>query len=602
MKKNSTLNLKLNKVNFILYAIGISLFLTSISFAQSKLDVKTPQVQVSCNGACDGSITALVTGGTQPYSYLWSTGATTSSITGLCAAYYSLTVTDATGEVEYASNSIAEPAVLLVNLNPTNPTCSGSCNGSLATVVSGGRPGNNGYVYLWSTGSTSSNISGLCDGAYSVTVSDSRGCIANNSSSLSKDALLLDITSSPENCFQDCEGIATAIVGGGTPPYNFVWSNGAQSDEAGKLCSGVYTVSVTDANGCSISGSVTITGPSKGLTASCVVISNETAPGAANGSMSASGDGGNAPYSFLWSNGATTALNSNLTVGFYTVTITDAKGCSSTSSCEIKGNNCNGQFRTQTQGGWGQCHQNGNNPGTYLAANFAGAFPNGLTVGACGKTLRLSSSLAVCTFLPSGSTPRALTASLVNPGTSYKNVLAGQVVALSLSVGFDAYDANFGSSSSGLGAQIINAGTFAGWSVQQLLTEANRVLGGCASIYSASTINNAVSSINENYVDGTTNKGFLRCPSSGARFENPVSTSNFVAYPNPFANTINLELIDKSNTMNIVVMDIMGKIVENSGTLTEDAMTIGQDLKAGIYFIIATDKSNNTQKIKVIKQ
>ena len=600
MKKNSST--KLRKVNFILFAIGISLFLTSISFAQSKLDIKTPQVQVSCNGACDGSINALVTGGTQPYSYLWSTGATTSSISGLCAAYYSLTVTDANGEVEHASNSIAEPAVLLVNLNPTNPTCPGSCNGALASVVSGGRPGNNGYIYLWSTGSTSSNISGLCAGAYSVTVRDSRGCIANNSSTLSNDPLLLDISSTPENCFQDCEGIANAIVSGGTQPYNFVWSNGAQSAEAGKLCSGVYTVTVSDANGCSISGSVTITGPSKGLTAACVVLANESAPGAANGSMNASGDGGNAPYSFVWSNGATTALNSNLVAGIYTVTVSDAKGCSSTSSCEIKGNNCNGQFRTQTQGGWGQCHQNGNNPGTYLAANFASAFPNGLTIGACGKTIKLTSSSAVCAFLPSGSTPRALTASLINPGGSYKNVLAGQVAALSLSVGFDANNPNFGSSASGLGGQIVISGTFAGWSVQQILNEANRVLGGCASAYSASTMNGVVSSINENYVDGTINKGFLRCPSANGNKLAQSVNNNLIAYPNPFSNTFNLELIDKTNSMNVLIMDITGKVVMNAVTIGESALSIGENLNAGIYFIIATDVNGQSQKLKIIKQ
>ncbi len=598
MKTNLSIHTLLGKS--FLKALCVLFFTSTFSFAQGKLDVKTPQVQVSCNGACDGMITALVTGGTPPYSYLWSTGATTSSVSGLCAAYYSVTVTDAAGEVEHAYNLISEPAVLVNSLTATQPLCAGDCNGSISSAVSGGRLP---YTYAWSTGSSATGLTGLCDGIYSLTVTDSRGCVASDSKSLlAPNALLLDITSTPELCFQDCEGTATAIVDGGTTPYDYTWSNGAQSDFAGKLCSGAYSIVVTDAHGCTISGSVNISGPSKGLTASCVVISNESAPGAANGSMSASGDGGYLPYSFLWSNGATTALNSNLTVGFYTVTVTDAKGCSKTSTCEIKGSSCNGQFRTQTQGGWGQCHQNGNNPGTYLAANFAGAFPNGLTVGACGKTLHLSSSSAVCTFLPSGSTPRALTASLVNPGTSYKNVLAGQVVALSLSVGFDAYDANFGSSTSGLGAQIINSGTFAGWSVQQLLTEANRVLGGCASVYSASAINNAVSSINENYVDGTTNKGFLRCPSAGARFENPVSTTNFVAYPNPFANTINLELIDKSNTMNILVMDIMGKIVENSGTLTADAMTIGQELKAGIYFIIATDKNNNIQKLKVVKQ
>lgn len=596
-KKSSTQNSK-RMLSVIL--TGAFMFFCNLTFSQSKLDVKTPQVQVSCNGACDGSITALVSGGTPPYSYLWSNGSTGSSVTGLCAAYYSVTVTDAAGEVEHAYNLISEPQVLQNNLSVIQPNCFGVCNGSISSAVSGGRTP---YTYAWSNGSSAASLQGLCDGVYTLTVTDSRGCIATDSKSLlAPDALLLDISSTPEICFQDCEGTANAIVGGGTAPYDYLWSNGPQSDFNGKLCSGSYSVIVSDANGCSISGSVNITGPSKGLTASCLVINDESAPGAADGSMSASGDGGYLPYTYLWSNGSMNALNDNLSEGVYTVIITDAKGCSSESTCEIKGSDCNGQFRTQTQGGWGQCQQNGNNPGTYLAANFAGAFPNGLTVGACGKTLHLSSAAAVCDFLPSGSTPKSLTISLVNPGTSYKNVLAGQLVALTLSVGFDGYDANFGSSASSLGSQIINSGTFAGWSVQDLLDEANKKLGGCASAYSASQLNNALSSINQNYVDGTTDNGFLSCPNKGKKIANPIGDNKLVAYPNPFNNSIQLELIDKSQSMDIKVMDIMGKLVLQAGSLTEDVMLIGQELKPGIYFILATDSENNTQKIKVVKQ
>ncbi|MES2622190.1 MAG: hypothetical protein V4615_15170, partial [Bacteroidota bacterium] len=166
--------------------------------------------------------------------------------------------------------------------------------------------------------------------------------------------------------------------------------------------------------------------------------------------------------------------------------------------------------RTQTQGGWGQCHRNGNNPGTYLFANFSAAFPSGLTVG-CTNTLTLTSAQAVCNFLPSGTRPKSLLSNLTDPSQGYQNVLAGQVVALTLNVMFDQYDLNFGASTTPLADFVITTGTFAGWTVQQLLDEANRILGGCTSSYNASQINDAVSSVNENYVDGQVTGNFLTC-------------------------------------------------------------------------------------------
>jgi hypothetical protein len=169
----------------------------------------------------------------------------------------------------------------------------------------------------------------------------------------------------------------------------------------------------------------------------------------------------------------------------------------------------NGDFRTQTQGGWGST-PTGNNPGAYLHANFAAAFPGGLTVG-CGNTITLTSAQAVTDFLPQGGTPVALTQSYTNP-TSSISVLAGQVTALSLSVGFDAYDPNFGASNTNLGSMVVASGTFQGWTVNQLIAEGNKVLGGCTSSYSVSQLNAAIDAVNNNFVDGTMVGTFITCP------------------------------------------------------------------------------------------
>lgn len=169
-----------------------------------------------------------------------------------------------------------------------------------------------------------------------------------------------------------------------------------------------------------------------------------------------------------------------------------------------------GMYRTQTMGGWG-ANPNGNNPGTYLVAHFDEVFPTGLTIG-CNNTLTLTSAQAVIDFLPSGSSPTVLPAGqMTNPGGSYANNFAGQLVAATLSVMFDAANENFGTAFPDLGALTIEDGTLAGMSVYTLLEEANAIIGGCPSAYSFSAIHGALGSLNQNFVDGTMNGGFLDC-------------------------------------------------------------------------------------------
>ncbi|MBI2423746.1 MAG: hypothetical protein HYV27_13025 [Candidatus Hydrogenedentes bacterium] len=175
------------------------------------------------------------------------------------------------------------------------------------------------------------------------------------------------------------------------------------------------------------------------------------------------------------------------------------------------------KFRTQTQGGWGAAC-NGGNPGCYRDAWFPVAFPDGIVIGCIGnKYLKFTSSLAVENFLPSGGKACALKASAVDPvGKTSAGVLAGQLLALALSLGFDAADPDFGASDSPLGSQLLcNTGTAGdGLTVQQIFDEANLVMGGCGQTLglNVDTLNTCLTVINENYVDGTTNNGSLCNP------------------------------------------------------------------------------------------
>lgn len=191
----------------------------------------------------------------------------------------------------------------------------------------------------------------------------------------------------------------------------------------------------------------------------------------------------------------------------------DLSSSLSTSSSTVIVSPC-GMLRTQTQGGWG-AEPAGNNPGTYLHANFSAAFSDGLTVGCYPNTyIKLTSAQAVTNLLPTGGKAAALTSSSIDPASS-KNVLVGQLVALKLSVTFDAYDANFGQSSVPLGNMIIGSGTFQGFTVADFLAFGEQVLGGCSTDFTPQQVNETATLINQSFDNGTTNSGFLVCPEDG---------------------------------------------------------------------------------------
>ncbi len=410
------------------------------------------------------------------------------------------------------------------------------------------------------------------------------------------------VTSSVDQptCAKTCNGsVSISIQNASGFIFTYQWSNGATTANNFNLCEGQYSLTITDDKGCSQTLNFNIVEPAP-VIASCTVVSNESSAGASDGELSASASGGNSPYTFEWQtnppvNGATL---SGLSAGTYFVIASDANGCQASTFCVItteKIDSCYG-FRTQTQGGWGQCHQNGNNPGTYLFANFAGAFPNGLTIG-CTNTLHLSSAQAVCEFLPSGSKPRALpSGQMSDPAWTYKNVLAGQLVTLMLNVGFDAYDEGFSVGDADLGNQVIASGQFSGWTVNDLVAEANDAIGGCGSSYGYSKLNNIISAINENYDDGKRDKGVLDCPdkkkkSIGNGIEAPdVEVLRANIYPNPMNSEAKIDIT--TNVSGELVVDIFnysgqkvlhlfdGSVDSNENkSFTIDA----SNLPAGIY-------------------
>lgn len=322
-------------------------------------------VNISTAGGSDGSIDLEVSGGVAPYSYLWSNGETTEDIDSLTAGTYSCTVTDFSGCTVAASIVLREPVPSLEVIDTTicEGTCvfaAGECQTSSGTYIDS---------FLNSFGLDSVIITNLTvlpasrtsleviicqgqsyfaggadqtqSGVYYDTLVAANGCDSIVSTMLdvvSVISLTFDVVDA--GCDASCDGSATVIATGGNLPYTISWSNGATTADLTSLCPGTYYVTVTDADGCQATGSVTVAGGqpvSVSITSTNNTCNCPDPDICCEGTASASVTGGAEPYSFAWSNGATTADISQLCAGTYNVTVTDANGCFSTASVTIHG-------------------------------------------------------------------------------------------------------------------------------------------------------------------------------------------------------------------------------------------------------------------------
>jgi gliding motility-associated-like protein len=215
----------------------------------------------------------------------------------------------------------------------TNETCAGACNGT-GTLVAGG--GFTPYTIDWTgtpTGDGTTNVTALCSASYTVTVTDVIGCTATDNITVTGPPAMSS-TSAQTNvtCNAGCNGTATITPAGGTPPYVIAWSDGETTPTAGPLCAGTYTVTATDANGCFITATYTITEPAAFVIdpVTPVIICYGT-----SATLNATATGGTGAYTFNWATPAFTGPSytvSPTTTTTYTVSGTDAAGCASVNS------------------------------------------------------------------------------------------------------------------------------------------------------------------------------------------------------------------------------------------------------------------------------
>ncbi|MFI5218823.1 MAG: kelch repeat-containing protein [Bacteroidia bacterium] len=226
---------------------------------------------------------------------------------------------------EYGSNCSLQAASQATS-------CNGNCDGS-ATVTF---PDSNAVAsYLWSNGNTTQSISGICAGNYIVTVTDTTGCTSNFVVTVSEPpAIVAASTSTQPTCFGSIDGGLCAVPSGGVPPYvSYLWSTTATTQCIQNIGAGSYTVTIADTNGCTGVSTLTLAQPA----AIILNISHTDATCATcpNGTASASLSGGVGPYSYSWSNGATSAFITGLLPGMYTCCVTDNNGCTACDSVGV---------------------------------------------------------------------------------------------------------------------------------------------------------------------------------------------------------------------------------------------------------------------------
>jgi len=312
------------------------------------LTVAATSTDESSAGMGDGTAAAAASNGTAPFSYLWSNGQTTALITGLAAGSYTVVATDGNGCTATATVTVQSGSCQLsVTIAITNETTVGSNDGTATAIVTNGTAP---YNYSWSTGATTSSISGLAPGVYTCTVIDVNACNSGATGVVQafQCAITGTVTSTDETSLGAGDGTASVAASGGTTPYAYLWSNLATTSSISALMPGIYDVTVTDANGCTYTASAAVNPGGLGCNMTAAIAgTDESQSGANDGTATVTVTGGTVPLTVIWDNGATTTTISGLAPGDYTVVITDAVGCFATATYTVVAGQIVGVFEQQ---------------------------------------------------------------------------------------------------------------------------------------------------------------------------------------------------------------------------------------------------------------
>lgn len=276
-----------------------------------------------CNGGLGGNLDLSVQNGVLPLTYLWSTNAITEDLQNVGAGMYQVSVTDAGGCTQTLAQTVGGLPDITLNFNAVAPKCAGSSDGVIQLMAGGGT---SPFQYFWSDGSTEATLNAVTAGTYTATVTDAAACTQVISMQLTAPTTLL---SAGVNATAACPGIANgslSFLGAsqGTPPYSLQWSTGETTPNANNLSAGIYQLTLSDANGCTVLETAEVpaflapTVQENSADISCF--------GFNDGSVAVAVSGGSAGFAYAWSNSETSSAITQLAPGSYTLTLTYANG------------------------------------------------------------------------------------------------------------------------------------------------------------------------------------------------------------------------------------------------------------------------------------
>jgi PKD repeat protein len=301
-----------------------------VNIPASLITITTNSVNAHCHKS-NGKAIAVASGGTTPYTYQWSNGKSKFVDDSVAAGIYVINVTDAHGCSNFhiaTVNDAEAPTISVGSL--VNVSCYGGNDGAVSINLIGG---SSPFTYHWSTGATTSSINNQVAGPREVTVTDVNGCQASKSIHIGESSPVnVSIIVKSASCGV-ADGSATAAVSGTTGPYNYIWSNNANTAANTGLSPGSYSVTVVDNNGCLFNADATVSNVNGPL----VYTDSITGKGCGNAltAIYTHSVAGSSPYTYSWSNGATTSNLTNGSVGNYLLTVTGSNGCKSLVSFNI---------------------------------------------------------------------------------------------------------------------------------------------------------------------------------------------------------------------------------------------------------------------------
>jgi len=293
------------------------------------------------NNNCSGTVDMSLSGGTPPYNYFWTTGASgnintannpTNVLTDICQGIYSVTATDANGCEAISSVVISVDPAFNLTFGIVNADC-GESNGSIEAAIMDGIPP---FTYAWNgyPAETTGQLENLAAGNYTLSVTDGTGCILIRDIYVNNNNEEAPYLASKIVSNTDCGASTGAIditLTGGTAPFNYAWSNGANTEDILNVIADDYSVTVTDASGCIVQYDFIVKENPFDVEFTYGVPPCNTI----EGFIIANGVGGVAPYTYVWDDASTNPNRTDLRSGVFTVTVTDATGCTSIANAEL---------------------------------------------------------------------------------------------------------------------------------------------------------------------------------------------------------------------------------------------------------------------------